>query len=224
MRFRQLTCAQDIVELVKAIGFLPFFECGIPGFSVEACCAPGLWFSEDQDGPWEWKGPVARSGACIYGKVFGGRAGFVSAGWLPDFANLRRDGYDFDARYDDGLASAKDKGVYEALCGRGAMNTKELKAACHYRKGQNKGFETVITRLQMQTYVCVADFVYLRDQHGEPYGWGVAQYSTPEALFGTDYVTSAYDRPPQASRERILSHLANVLEDVPAERIDRLIG
>ncbi len=30
---------------------------------------------------------------------------YVSAKWFPDFANYRRDGYDFDARFEDGLAS-----------------------------------------------------------------------------------------------------------------------
>lgn len=224
MRFREIRSAQDIVHLVKEIGFLPFFDCGIPGFSVEACCAPELWFSTEREGPWEWKGPIARGRECIYGKLFHAKAGFVSAQWLPDFANLRRDGYDFDARYDDGLASAKDQAVYETLCAQGAMNTKALKAACHYRKGENKGFETVITRLQMQTYVCVKDFIYLRDRFGEPYGWGVALYSTPEALFGADFVTSAYDTAPQESRERILEHLTHVLADVPRARIASLVG
>jgi len=42
----------------------------IPGFSIEELCPPELWFADDVDGPWEWKGPVARSGKCLYGKLF----------------------------------------------------------------------------------------------------------------------------------------------------------
>lgn len=32
----------------------------------------------------------------------------ISPKWFPDFANFRRQGYDFDARYDDGLEYAYD--------------------------------------------------------------------------------------------------------------------
>ena len=63
--------------------------------------------------PLKWK--IRRSGKCLYGKLFNKKAGFVSREWIPDFANFRRDGYDFDARWDDGLASYKDKELYEAI-------------------------------------------------------------------------------------------------------------
>ena len=115
MKTYELRSPEDIAALTEEWGFLPFFAGEIPGFSVEECCPPELWFSDDADGPWEWKGPVARSGRCVYGKFFGGRAGFISREWLPDFANFRRDGYDIDARYDDGLASRKDKAVYDTV-------------------------------------------------------------------------------------------------------------
>ena len=57
--------------------------------------------------PLKWK--IRRSGKCLYGKIFNKKAGFVSREWIPEFVNFRRDGYDFDARWDDGLASYKDK-------------------------------------------------------------------------------------------------------------------
>ena len=146
----ELRSPEDIAALTEEWGFLPFFAGEIPGFSVEECCPPELWFSEEADGPWEWKGPVARSGRCVYGKFFSGRAGFISREWLPDFANFRRNGYDFDARYDDGLASRKDKTVYDTVAEHGALLSKELKRLCNYGKGGNTGFDTVITRLQMR--------------------------------------------------------------------------
>ena len=219
----QIKSADDVLRLVEDMGFLPFFENHIPGFSVEECCLRELWFAEGVDGPWEWKGPIARSGQCVYGKFFGNKAGFVSRKWLPDFANFRRDGYDFDARYDDELASRKDKGVFDTVSEHGALLSKELKDICNYRKGGNKGFDTVITRLQMQTYICIADFVYMKDKFGQTYGWGVAKYSTPENLFGYEYVTSAYQREPNESKEKIVEHLHRVLPDVGKEQILKLI-
>lgn len=119
-------------------------------------------------------------GNCLYGKFFAGKAGFISKEWFPAFANYRRDGYDFDALYDDGKAARKDKNIYDTVVENGSLLTGELKKKCNYVKGGNKGFETVITRLQIETYLVVEDFEYMRDKVGNTYGWGVARYYTPE--------------------------------------------
>ena len=42
-----------------------------------------------------------------------------------------------------------------------------------------------------RAYLTVSDFVYMQDKYGKTYGWGVAKYTTPEELFGYDFVTSA---------------------------------
>ncbi len=222
-RLFEIRSADDVIRLVEDVGFLPFFANHIPGFSVEECCPRELWFEEGVDGPWEWKGPIARSGRCVYGKFYGGKAGFVSRAWFPDFANFRRDGYDFDARYDDGLASRKDKDIFDTVSEHGALLSKDLKDICNYRRGGNKGFDTVITRLQMQAYITIADFVYMRDKHGKTYGWGVAKYSTPEVQLGVDFTTSAYCREPEESRGRILAHLKTVLPEAGTEQLSKLI-
>lgn len=223
MRFDQVRGPEEVLELVERVGFLPFFKNRIPGFSLEECCPRELWFSDTVDGPWEWKGPIARTGRCVYGKLFSGKAGFVSREWLPDFANFRRDGYDFDARFDDGLAAMKDKAVFEAVEKSGAILSKDLKELTGFGRGGIKGFDTVITRLQMQTYVIIRDFVYMRDKYGRTYGWGVAQYSTPEALFGYDFVSSAYERDPMESRQRVLDHLRAVIPDASRGEVEKLI-
>lgn len=217
-----LRCPDDVAELTEALGFLPFFANGIPGFSVEEHTPRELWFTE-ADGPWEWKGPIARTKRCLYGKFFGGKAGFISLEWFPDFANYRRDGFDFDSRYESGLASRKDMNVYGTVSRYGTVLSKKLKSLCGYSKGGEKGFDGVITRLQMQTYVCVADFEYMRDKYGKQYGWGVARYSTPEELLGYEAVTSAYSREPAESLERILDHLKNVLPEADGARLLKMI-
>ena len=223
MRFYELRSAEDIVRLVQEVGFLPFLANEISGFSVEDNCPPELWFVDGVDGPWEWKGPAIKSGKCLYGKFFNGKAGFVSAEWFPDFANYRRDGYDFDSRCDEGLAPHKDKYLYETVAKSKELLSKDLKALCNYRKGGNTGFETIITRLQMQTYLCIADFVYQQDKHGKPYGWGVSKYSTPENLFSYEMVSSAYKSAPKDSFGKILDHLSRALPDVPNSQINHMI-
>ncbi len=223
MPLYEVRSPEDVIELVEEIGFLPFFANDVPGFSIEECCPPELWFSGEADGPWEWKGPVARSLRCVYGKFFKGKAMFISRDLFPDFANLRRDGYDFDARFNDGLASYKDREIYETIAENKYLLSKELKRMLDYRKGGKKGFDTVMTRLQMQTYVCISDFVYMLDKFGAPYGWGVAEYTVPEALLGGDFVTSAYRRDPEESGERIAEHLKTVFPDISEDKLRAII-
>ena len=215
--------ARALAQQVEQLGFLPFFRNELPGFSIEEHTPARLWFSPTEDGPWEWKGPVARSGRCLYGKFFKGRAGFISLARFPDFANYRRDGYDFDALYDDGLASHKDKAVFDVLQERGSLLSRELKRLSGYGKDGSKGFDTVITRLQMRSYVCIADFEYQMDKVGRQYGWGVARYSTPEALFGETLLEEAYRRQPEDSRRRVYARLRE-LTGTDDARIAKVLG
>lgn len=218
-----LRSVDELLEAVEKYGFLPFFKNSIKGFSVEEMCPPELWFT-DLDGPWEWKGPASKSGRCIYGKLFGGKAGFVSKEWIPHFVNYRRDGYDFDSRCDDGLAFYKDIELFEVIAKHEVILSKDLKAACNYVKGGNKGFDTVITRLQMQSYVCVADFVYMKDKQGNPYGWGVAQYTTPEHLFGYSYIASEYKTNPSESKRKIIDHLKKMFTSATEKQILKIVN
>lgn len=51
----------------------------------------------------------------------------------------------------------------------------------------------------MQGYVVTTNFEYATDKTGNPYGWGLARYATPEAAFGeafTQRCTSAPRRNP----------------------------
>lgn len=124
-REHRIRTKDDLADLVEQWGFLPLLKNKIPGFSVEEQTMPELWFAEGADGPWEWKGPVIRETGCGYGKVFRGKAGFVSREWYPDFANYRRNGYDFDARYEDGLAGWQDKLAYNVLAEYGSLISRE---------------------------------------------------------------------------------------------------
>ena len=187
---------QDLLDAVESFGFVPLFRNSIPGFSIEEHTAPEVWFSDEEDGVWEWKGPVIRETGCAYGKFFEKRAAFVSREWFSELANYRRDGYDFDARFDDGLASYQDRMLYELVDKNAPILSKDLKRIGNYRKGGRKGFDTCMNRLQEQCYVIISDFVYETDKHGRQYGWGVAEYSTPEKFMGSDFTESVYRRSP----------------------------
>lgn len=214
-----IASAEDLGELVEVYGFLPFFKNELPGFSVEEHTPPNLWFVDDADGPWEWKGPVIRSTGCAYGKFFRGKSGFISKAWYPDFANYRRDGYDFDARYDDGLVRYKDKAVYDVLCEHDSLLSKEWKQLSGFGKNGRKGFEPILTRLQMQCYVTTVDFEYQQDRYGNIYGWGIARYATPEKHYGGAFKDCVYRCSPTESKERILRHLMSLF---PLEKEEKL--
>lgn len=220
----ELRSAQDIADLVEKWGFLPFFANRIEGFSIEEHCPKELWFAADVDGPWEWKAPVARLCGGMYGKLFGGKAGFVSRDWLPHLANFRRDGYDFDSRMDEGVAPEKEIYLYKTISDEGRVISRRLKQLCNYGKGGNKGFDAVMTSLQMQTYICVSDFVYDRDKLGRPYGWGIAEYATPESLLGDDSVRSAYKFRPSRSYELMFEHLRALLPYASEDDIEKVLN
>lgn len=219
MRLPTVHSKNQLIKLVNKIGFLPAFAGDIPGFSVEECIDPAYWFPAEGDGFWEWKGPVIQESGCAYGKFLRGRACFMTLEWYREFANYRRNGYDFDARYDDGLARAKDKLVFDRLWAEPSQLSKELK-----RSAGVKDFDAVITRLQMLGYVVISNFEYQTDKYGKPYGWGVTRYETPEYRFGAAFSDSVYQHTPEESMQWLFDHLAALLPDAEEDEIWRLIG
>jgi hypothetical protein len=223
---------QDLVDAVREFGFLPYFANEIPGFSIEEHCDPKIWFT-DEPGVWEWKGPVISDGDCVYGKFFAKKAAFISNKWFCDFANYRRDGYDFDARFEDHLATYNEKYLYDLVAAHHSILSKELKIVGGYAKPKDKGkdswqprkgFDTLITKLQMQCYVITSDFEYETDKNGKPYGWGIARYATPEEYLGRKFINNVYKRDPEESKKRIIRHMKKLLPDVPEALIIHFIG
>ena len=214
---------QDLINAVRDFGIVPLFANSVPGFSVEEHVAPIAWFGSGQDGVWEWKGPVIRESGGAYGKFFEKKAAFISAEWFPDFANFRRDGYDFDARYEDGLATAREKALYELIDRHAPVLSRTAKRLGGYGKNGAKGFDADLMRLQAEGYLLICDFRYEQDRFGVPYGWGVAEYSTPEKRFGAAFEAAVYRRRPAESHERLLAHLQSLLPGVPERALARFL-
>lgn len=218
---------QDMIDMVNAYGFLPFFSNEIPGYSIEEHCDPSAYFSEEP-GVWEWKGPVIQETRAAYGKFFKRKAGFITKEWFYDFANYRRDGYDYEARCEDGLASYNEQHLYNIVASRHSILSKDAKAVGGYVKPRErgrdsweprKGFDTTIAKLQMQCYVLISDFEYEVDKNGNFYGWGIARYATPEEFYGKSFEKKVYKRTPEESLKRIVRHMKKILPDTTEEEI-----
>lgn len=76
----------------------------------------------------------------------------------------------------------------------------------------------------MGTWLVVATFEYEYDKHGHPYGWGIARYVTPEALFGENRILGCKGHSPEESKMRLIKYLSNLLPQASETQILRLIG
>ena len=133
---------QELIHWVDEIGFLPLFKNEIDGFSAEEHTSALYWWSGDlEQDPWEWRQLIARSGQVAYGKFFGKKAGFISKAWFPHFANWRRDGYDFDSRWDEELASIRQKRIMDQFTVKGQLYSFELKRLAGFGKKGQKNFD-----------------------------------------------------------------------------------
>jgi hypothetical protein len=220
----RITCAGDVERLALKYGILPFFRCGISSFSIEEMTADELWFSDTEDGPWEWKGPVIAMGSVAYGKFFNGKAGFVSLELLPDFINYRR-----NTRKPVPAVMPELKAIHAAIEEHESLLSNELKRLCGYTAPKRERlsplekaylksnhvktggsckshFEALMRELQMALCVVIADFEYGYTRDGKRYGWGRARYTTPELMYGSDLRHATCS--PEESLQRLLSRLS----------------
>ncbi len=228
----------QLEQLIKKWGFLPFFRNGVEGFSIEEMTPPDRLFADDAEGgAWQWKGPIISHWEAAYGKFFNKKAGFISLAWLPDFMNWRRSLYPLKKQ------EADARHILEVLRENESMLSKQLKVASGFSLSRKRNmfnpedpttpivnrhngtsFDAHIAQLQMGAYVCIADFEYLLSKQGEPYGWGVARYCTPEAMYEFDYRKAVEGRTPQESRQRIVQHIQTLFPEAPTKQIDKIVG
>ena len=136
---------EAMTAAIRHYGILPFFRCGIPGWSVEELTAPGCWiFEDDTDvlGPWDWKIDAVREGDIAYGKFLGGKAAFATVQWYRELMVWRRSqarwrmalGERFKASSQhDKLMKALAPIALDAIREAGALESRELRTICAQR-------------------------------------------------------------------------------------------
>lgn len=216
---------EDMMDYIDEVGFLPLFSNEIEGFSVEEHTAKEQWWTDDARDPWAWREVIARSGRIVYGKFLDNKNGFISKKWFPDYANYKRDGYDFDALWDDGKAERRQKAIMDFYVDNNTAiyPSYELKEKAGFGKNGHKNFEGVLTALQMKSYLCMCDFKQRTNKKGESYGWAVAVYCMPEKLWGYDYVTSRYSDKPEVSKEKIAKQIMKYFPDADEKKLKKML-
>lgn len=221
MLYNAIHSDAELMEYIQVIGFLPLLGSGIRGFSAEEVVDDECRYVVYPDGGWDWplwkwKGTIVTEGNCVYGKFFDGKAGFISREWWPDFCNYRRN------RHPAPDEGSVEESILMTLEEHGSLITRQLRAACGFTGPKMRGrFDAYVTRLQMATRIVTEDFVYPRDRHNRPYGWGWSLLTTPEQLYGRE--ACVCPRTPDESFQRILAHFKTLLPSATEQQIRRLL-
>ncbi len=215
----------ELISYINEVGFLPLFANDVPGFSAEEHVSDLFWWSGDKEqDPWEWRELIAASGEVAYGKFFDQKSAFISLEWFPVFANYRRDGYDFDALWDDELAPLRHKKIMDQFEISDEWIGVDLKNAAGYGKNGEKNFPGMISALQMETYIVIKGFRRKVNKRGGEYGMPVCIYSRPEDIWGRDMFVRAYKEEPKASGERIKEHLKKLWPQMTDKELKKILA
>lgn len=232
---RCIRSAAQLTEWIRRVGFMPFFAGEIPGLSVEEHTPLGAWWTGNRaTDPWEWREAVAAAHEVAYGKFFDGRAGFISQEWLPHFANARRNGWDFDGKWQNGDASHRERAIMEhfvdpesedepTFTGATILST-ELKRMAGFGKGGEKNFPGVLTGLEMQLYLVIGGFRRRTNRRGGEFGMPVSVIMAPESLWGYERMTAAYVESPAESWQKIYNHARQMAPGADEKALARLVG
>ncbi|MBO4847881.1 MAG: hypothetical protein J5586_01885 [Clostridia bacterium] len=232
--FPTVSTREQLASLVAEAGFLPFFSSGIAGFSLRDHIDPAVWFKDGVDGPWEWKADVG-----VYGKLFRGKAVFMTPEWYGILACYRRDGYDFEGMYEDGLLphgalpimSELEKGSapgisMESMGGLNAPRMGVISSDLRARTGMTdkaSGFDQIINLLQMKCFVIPTSFEYAVDRRGNPYGWGLARYSLSDDRYGVQIAAAEERYSPKEAKELLTERVMALCPDAARKQAERLI-
>lgn len=227
---------QSLALASEKFGVLPFFPNQIRGLSVQEMCAPGLLFGGNQDeGCWEWKGPVIRQKVSAYGKFFNRKVGFVSLSLFPYFLNYRRAKYPVKPdsteamildiiRENDGMTSTElKKYIFGERHPSRKWNDIPDKQEYFQPNAKRKSLEGPLQRLQMGGWLIISDFEYKMTRKGERYGWGVARYSTPELQFG-DNLPNLNNLSPEDSLKIMIKEIKSQCVAISEKTIKSLLS
>ena len=219
--------AEAMLDTIRELGMVPFFENAIPGYSIEEMTPGENWFDTQENlsfTPWDWKIPCVQSGEVAYGKfLMGGKAAFATVEWYRELRNYRQS----LPKYQPDAAQQQ---ILEYLAHNGSIGIKEIRGLLGIKKGQA---DALVTRLMMQCRVVTGDIIRVyRGQDLHYNGWQTSSFCTPEELFDTAAVPFFAGFEATQSRSLNVSHspqesyqlLVNKIRSLVPEATDKQIA
>ena len=157
LRNRRISGERAALAFIEEVGFCAAFTAGmgVPCLreAIEGMREPPLPEHIQHDRAimmtWNIKDTLPARKLVYYGKVFGGRPGFIARDLLGAFLRLRAEPRGYLALYARGMLSHCAKLVMDALTRHGASETKALKLSAGYAQARMRGeFDRAMKELQ----------------------------------------------------------------------------
>ncbi|MDR1691861.1 MAG: hypothetical protein LBR72_00735 [Oscillospiraceae bacterium] len=180
-----------------------------------------VWHTGDPDhDPWEWRMRVLDERDDIsYGKVFFGKAGYITKEWAPFFLAARREGRSFNDIYADGTVSYAAKRVYGAVAKRGALPLQEIKREAGFSREEKPAFDRALTELQGKLFLTMCGQEH---QYGGS-GWSSTVFCTTETFWGGSVFGQAEQIRPEDAFERIRAQILRLNPNAPEKKMTKFI-
>ena len=187
VRHRRISGERAALGFIEEVGFCAAFTAGmgVPCLreAIEGMREPPVPEHIQHDRAimmnWNIKDTLQARKLVYYGKVMGGRPGFIARGLLAAFLRLRAEPRGYRALYERGTLSHCAKLVMDSLTRRGAAETKALKLGAGYAQAKMRGeFDRAMKELQEK-------FLALKvEEHYDPftYVWDTMEHRWGEAL------------------------------------------
>ena len=193
-------------------------------FSLHPYMDPSLRYhtGDPETDPWIWRIRALEDRTLASGKVFFHKAGWISREWYPVFLAARRRGKGLEELYADGLVGRLDREIYRTVTAEGLMPLHTLRKMVSWDKPSQ--FEAALNRLQAGLFLTMAGETRKLSRDGQPYGWPVSTFCTPEAFFPDDVWGEALRISPGEACSRIREQVLRLNPQADENRIRRFIG
>ena len=224
---RVIDSPERMIEVIREYGIIPFFRCGVTGWSIEEMTAPGCWFTDEEEGgtlgPWDWKIFSVQSGDIAYGKfLWGGKAAFATVDVYRELLNWRR----AQPKY---APSEDQQRILDYVAEHGSIGVAEVRKLLGIKKA---AADNLLARLQMQTRLVTGDIIRVYRGVDLTYsGWQRSSFCAPESLFqdldfpfpGFKPVSLKSSLTPQESLEYVKENVRRICGDVPEKLLSKLL-
>ena len=196
VRHRRISGERAALAFIEDVGFCAAFTAGmgVPCLreAIEGIREPALPEHIQHDRAimmtWRIKDTLPARKLVYYGKVIGGRPGFIARDLLGTFLRLRANPRGYRALYERGMLSHCAKLVMDALARRGPSETRALKLGAGYAQPKMRGeFDRAMKELQEK-------FLALKvEERYDPftYVWDTVEHRWSEAVREARTLSSA---------------------------------